>query len=96
MRRTPKRPDALWSAGGGKRGVEPGSEPGLAGEWWASLTAAVDTHAVRAAASAWAATITARPLEAPSADREHLHEAASLRAVARLLSAGLLSTAQAV
>ncbi|MGN7976480.1 TetR/AcrR family transcriptional regulator [Microbacterium sp. 22195] len=62
----------------------------------ASLTAAVDTRALRAAASAWAATITARPLEAASSDREHLHEAASLRAVARLLSAGLLSSAHAI
>ncbi|WP_417563851.1 TetR/AcrR family transcriptional regulator [Microbacterium sp.] len=59
----------------------------------ASLPAPVDADAVRAAAFAWAATITARPLEASAADgggrRTRLHEATSLRTIARLLSAGL-------
>lgn len=58
----------------------------------ASLPRPVDVHALRAAAAAWSATITARPLEPASPDRGHLHEAASLRAIARLLSVGLLST----
>ncbi len=54
----------------------------------ASLPAPVDGDAVRAAASAWAATITARPLEASGATGR-LHEATSLRAIARVLVAGL-------
>ncbi|WP_051191878.1 TetR/AcrR family transcriptional regulator [Microbacterium luticocti] len=57
----------------------------------ASLPAPVDGDAVRAAAAAWAATITARPLEA-SGDTARLHGATSLGAIARLLVAGLLAT----
>lgn len=56
----------------------------------ASLLAPIDAHALRAAASAWAATITARPLEA-RAGQSRLHDAANLRAIARLLSSGLQS-----
>ncbi|MFC4139267.1 MULTISPECIES: TetR/AcrR family transcriptional regulator [unclassified Microbacterium] len=59
----------------------------------ASLTVSADELALRAAADAWAATITARPLTAGSESRPHLHEPASLRAIARLLTAGLLVTA---
>lgn len=55
----------------------------------ASLNSPVDVHALRAAAAAWSATITARPLDAVSAEHGHLHEAANLRAIARLLSDGL-------
>ncbi|WP_308492829.1 TetR/AcrR family transcriptional regulator [Microbacterium terrisoli] len=59
----------------------------------ASLPAPVDEDAVRAAAAAWTATITARPLESPPSEsggkHARLHEATSLRAIARLLSAGL-------
>ncbi|MFE6994886.1 TetR/AcrR family transcriptional regulator [Microbacterium sp. NPDC057659] len=58
----------------------------------ASLPGRADEHALRAAADAWAATITARPLEARPGSRPHLHEPASLRAIARLLTAGLLLT----
>ncbi|MRH30015.1 TetR family transcriptional regulator [Microbacterium sp. SYP-A9085] len=54
----------------------------------ASLPAPVDADAVRAAAAAWAATITARPLEA-SDDAGRLHDETGLRAIARLLVAGL-------
>jgi AcrR family transcriptional regulator len=61
----------------------------------ASLPGPVDVHALRAAAAAWSATITARPLEPASSDRSRLHEAASLRAIARLLSVGLLSATMA-
>ncbi|MDR2998197.1 MAG: TetR/AcrR family transcriptional regulator, partial [Microbacterium sp.] len=56
----------------------------------ASIPGNADEHALRAAADAWAATITARPLEAGPGSRPHLHEPASLRAIARLLTAGLL------
>jgi len=59
----------------------------------ASLPAPVDGDAVRAAAAAWTATITARPLEEQAPDgtglRVRLHEATTLRAIARVLSAGL-------
>ncbi|MDQ0612936.1 AcrR family transcriptional regulator [Microbacterium sp. W4I4] len=59
----------------------------------ASLPRSVDLHALRAAASAWAATITARPLEPHRADEQARdHEVVDLRALARVLSAGLLST----
>lgn len=62
----------------------------------ASLPGSVDLHALRAAASAWAATITARPLGAHHGDEPvRDHEAADLRALARVLSAGLLSTTKA-
>lgn len=61
----------------------------------ASLPGPVDAHALHAAAAAWSATITARPLEAAAAGRRRLHEAANLRAIAGLLSAGLLSSAAA-
>lgn len=54
----------------------------------ASLPVPVDADAVRAAAAAWAATITARPLDA-SHDIGRLHDATGLRAIARLLVAGL-------
>lgn len=62
----------------------------------ASLPPSVDLHALRAAAAAWAATITARPLEPllPHHDDvpDRPHEAPELRELARVLSAGLLST----
>ncbi len=60
----------------------------------ACLPAGTDRKAVRAAADAWSATITARPLEPgsiESTDGQSLHEPASLRAIARLLGAGLQS-----
>jgi AcrR family transcriptional regulator len=59
----------------------------------ASLPGNVDLPSLRAAASAWAATITARPLE-PHRDDDGArdHESTDLRALARVLSAGLLST----
>lgn len=65
----------------------------------ASLPETVDLPALRAAASAWAATLTARPLEPLlprlSEETTRLHETADLRALARVLSAGLLSTTTA-
>jgi AcrR family transcriptional regulator len=60
----------------------------------ASLPGSVDVHALRAAASAWAATITARPLE-PHHAGEPARDPVDLRALARVLSAGLLSTTKA-
>ncbi|MGB4135966.1 MAG: TetR/AcrR family transcriptional regulator [Microbacterium sp.] len=59
----------------------------------ASLPASIDLEAIRAAAVAWSAMITARPLEPPPSEehggRGHLHDAIGLRAIARLLIAGL-------
>lgn len=53
-----------------------------------SLSAPVNGDAVRAAAFAWASTITARPLDA-SETIARLHATDTLRAIARLLVAGL-------
>ncbi|HKT55961.1 MAG TPA: TetR/AcrR family transcriptional regulator, partial [Microbacterium sp.] len=59
----------------------------------ASLPAPADRDAVWAAAAAWTATITARPLAEQSPDgtglRVRLHEATMLRAIAGVLSAGV-------
>lgn len=61
-----------------------------------SLPVTVDLAALRSVASAWAATLTARPLEPllPHTPEENARprETAELRALARVLSAGLLST----
>lgn len=58
-----------------------------------SLPGSVDLPALRAAASAWASIITARPVEPHHSDgTARDHDAVDLRAVARVLSAGLLST----
>jgi|GEM_PF-1128513 len=63
----------------------------------ACLPAGIDRGAVRAAADAWSATITARPLESGSVGssdaQSPLHDPASLRAIARLLGAGLQAAA---
>ena len=60
----------------------------------ASLPAPVNGDAVRAAAFAWAATITARPLEA-SDTIARLHASDTLRAIARLLVAGIQAPVRA-
>lgn len=61
-----------------------------------SLPGNVDLHALRVAASAWATTITARPLEPRHDDgAARDHESAELRTLARVLSAGLLATTKA-
>ncbi|GAA3774240.1 hypothetical protein GCM10022240_27550 [Microbacterium kribbense] len=61
----------------------------------ASLTAHVGSAALRAAAAAWGATITARPLDSGRPDAPPggylLHSAESLRSIAELLCAGLVA-----
>ncbi|GAA3945782.1 TetR/AcrR family transcriptional regulator [Microbacterium soli] len=61
----------------------------------ASVPAVVEGRALHAAAAAWAAIITARPLDPPphAGTGDRPVDATSLQSVARLLSAGLLSTA---
>jgi AcrR family transcriptional regulator len=60
----------------------------------ASLPAPANGDAVRAAALAWAATITARPLEASDTIAQ-LHAPDTLHAIARLLVAGILAPVRA-
>ncbi|QGH68148.1 TetR/AcrR family transcriptional regulator [Pseudactinotalea sp. HY158] len=55
----------------------------------ASLPGHINEDVIRAAAAAWAALITARPLGGEGDGRGAIHAVANLRAVAQLLTAGL-------
>ncbi|MDQ4212622.1 TetR/AcrR family transcriptional regulator [Microbacterium capsulatum] len=83
------RPEAAAALSRYRRALHDAVERALT----ACLPAGTDRGAVRAAADAWSATITARPLEPGAAEsaggQNLLHEPASLSAIARLLGAGL-------